>query len=157
MELRHALQATATRCKVCLQVHVVAVVLHALSVCCISWMRTTHRLQVPFTKTLFGGNLHSSMGLPEQEKEVLAAELTEVAQRQRAKIGALARERAELAARPTADPAQLEALRSEAAALQERLVSFTAAKAGLLLPLCQEAFYKFLPCICSLSTAGRTA
>ena len=47
-----------------------------------------------------------------QEQEALVAELTDVAQRQRAKIGALARERAELAARPAADPAQLEALRA---------------------------------------------
>jgi hypothetical protein len=68
--------------------------------------------------------------LPNQEKEALAAELAEVAQRQRAKIGALARERAELAARPAADPGQLEALRREAATLQERLASFTAAKVG---------------------------
>ena len=67
--------------------------------------------------------------LLDQEREALVAELTDVVQRQRAKIGALARERAELAARPAADPAQLEALRAEAAALQDRLRSFTVAKA----------------------------
>lgn len=74
-----------------------------------------------------------------QEQEALVAELTDVAQRQRAKIGALARERTELAARPAADPAQLEALRAEAAALQDRLRLVTAAKACPAVPPVQRS------------------
>ncbi|BDA41828.1 probable centriolin at N-terminal half [Coccomyxa sp. Obi] len=62
-----------------------------------------------------------------KEKEAALAEVTEMAQRQKACIAALNKERAELAAR-SADPAQVAALRSEAAQLQERLRSFTAVK-----------------------------
>ena len=54
-----------------------------------------------------------------------------MAQRQKACIAALNKERAELAAR-SADPAQVAALRSEAAQLQERLRSFTAMKVSMI-------------------------
>lgn len=55
------------------------------------------------------------------------AQLTEVAQRQKACIVAVNKERSDLAAR-SADSSQVKALRVEAAALQERLRSFNAIK-----------------------------
>ncbi|CAL8460859.1 g390 [Coccomyxa elongata] len=61
------------------------------------------------------------------ETRAALAEVTEMTQRQKACIAALNKERAELATR-SADPAQVAALRSEAAQLQERLRSFTAVK-----------------------------
>lgn len=66
-----------------------------------------------------------------QEHDAAAAELKDVVQRQKACIVALNKERADLAAR-SADPAQVAALRSEAAQLQERLCSFTTIKARSL-------------------------
>ena len=62
-----------------------------------------------------------------QEKEAALGQLADVAQRQKACIAALHREHAELAAR-SADPAQVAALRSEAAALQRRLMDLNALK-----------------------------
>ena len=62
-----------------------------------------------------------------QEKEAALSQLADVAQRQKACIAALHKERAELAAR-SADPAQVAALRNEAAALQRRLMDLNALK-----------------------------
>ena len=62
-----------------------------------------------------------------QEKETALSQLTDLAQRQKACIAALHRERAELTAR-SADPAQVAALRNEAAALQRRLMDLNALK-----------------------------
>ena len=62
-----------------------------------------------------------------QEKEAALSQLADVAQRQKACIAVLHKERAELVAR-SADPAQVAALRSEAAALQRRLIDLNALK-----------------------------
>ena len=62
-----------------------------------------------------------------QEKEAALSQLADLAQRQKACIAASHKERAELAAR-SADPAQVAALRNEAAALQRRLMDLNALK-----------------------------
>ena len=72
-----------------------------------------------------------------QEKEAALSQLAELAQRQKACIAALHRERAELAAR-SADPAQVAALRNEAAALQRRLMDLNALKVSLTSYKCRQ-------------------
>ena len=67
----------------------------------------------------------------EQEKEADLSQLAEVAQRQKACIAALQKERADLAAR-SADPAQVAALRAEAAALQRRLQELNVLKVNAI-------------------------
>ena len=68
----------------------------------------------------------------EQEKELELSQLVEVAQRQKAYIATLQKERADLVAR-SADPAQVAALRAEAAALQRRLQELSSLKVQVIL------------------------
>ncbi|CAL5219083.1 g849 [Coccomyxa viridis] len=65
-----------------------------------------------------------------KEKEADTCQLAEVAHRQKACIAALQKERTDLVAR-SADPAQVAALRAEAAALQRRLQELSGLKAQL--------------------------
>ncbi len=66
-----------------------------------------------------------------QVKEADMSQLAEVAQRQKACIAALQKERVDLAAR-SADPAQVAALRTEAAALQRRLQELNSLKVQVI-------------------------
>ena len=72
-----------------------------------------------------------SFGCAEQEKEADMGQLAEVAQRQKACIASLQKERADLAAR-SADPAHVAALRTEAAALQRRLQELNGLKVQVI-------------------------
>lgn len=141
MDLRHALQTASARLKVSQPILSESFLLsrspsewkvskmHALlSIPCnkhaLSRAKEHWHMKLPGTGKQESSS-NQSMVL--QEQEAALSEVTEMAQRQKACIMALNKERAELAAR-SADPAQVAALRSEAAQLHERLRSFTAIK-----------------------------
>ena len=74
---------------------------------------------------------------PYQEQEALVKELTEVLQRQKTRVRALQKERAELSAQlATYHPAEQEKLRAEVGTLRERIGELASLKVSLMKPHC---------------------